>query len=268
VSDEQLTAAPLVAPRIDSTQWYSGASIALEIHAVSEGIRSGDWVESSIGGLGIAAEGVGVIVDPIGTLASWGVGWAMEHVKPLSDVLDMLTGDPDQVMAYAQTWHNISVHTSSTAYLYTGDVQKDMPSWQDGAGDIYRGLAQSRSHTMEGLAEAAEGMSGLAEAVHMVVSAVRSGVRALISFLVGKLISWAIELAATALAAAPLVIEQAMVAIGQTAVKVFRMVADLMSSLKKLHEALQKYKLLITALRTGIGVAAGKYAYTPYGETP
>ena len=119
---------------------------------------------------------------------------------------------------------------------------------------------------MDGLAEAAEGMSGLAEGVHMVVSAVRSGVRALISFLVGKLISWGIELAATALAAAPLVIEQAMVAIGQTAVKVYRMVDDLMRSLKKLHDSLQKYKLLITALRTGIGVSAGQYAYSPYGE--
>jgi hypothetical protein len=66
-----MIAAPLVAPRIDSTQWYSGAAVALEIHAVSEGIRRGDWVEGRIGGLGVAAETVGVIVDPIGTLASW-----------------------------------------------------------------------------------------------------------------------------------------------------------------------------------------------------
>ena len=128
MSDAQFIPAPLVAPRIDSTQWYSGATVALEIHAVAEGIRNGDWVEGGIGGLGVAAEAVGVVVDPIGALASWGVGWAMEHVKPLSDLLDMLTGDPDQVMAYAQTWHNISVHTSSTAHLYAGDVQKDIPA--------------------------------------------------------------------------------------------------------------------------------------------
>lgn len=267
MSDENLVPAPLIAPRIDSTRWYSGASVAIELHAVAEGIKNRDWVEGGIGALGIGAEGAGMVVDPIGTLASWGVGWALEHVQPLSDILDALTGDPDQVMAYAQTWHNISAHTVGTASLYTGDVTKDLPSWQDGAADIYRGLTESRAHTMEGLAEASEGMSGLAEAVHMVVNAVRSGVRALVSFLVGKLISWGIELAATALAAAPLVIEQAMVAIGQTTAKVFRMVSDLMTSLRNLHAALQKYKLLITAVRTGIGVAAGQYAYVPYGAT-
>jgi len=268
VSDQDFVPAPLVAPRIDSTQWYSGASVALEIHDVVDGIRNRNWVEGGIGALGVAAEGAGLVVDPIGTLASWGVGWALEHVQPLSDILDALTGDPDQVMAYAQTWHTIKLHTTGTAHLYAGDVGKDITAWQDSAADIYRGLAQSRAHTMEGLAEAADGMSGLAEAVHMVVNAVRSGVRALISFLVGKLISWGIELAATAMAAAPLVIEQAMVAIGQTTAKVFRIVSDLLKSLKNLHDALQKYKLLITALRTGIGVGAGQYAYVPYGETP
>jgi hypothetical protein len=253
---------------MDSTEWYSGASIAVDLHAVADGIRNGDWVEGGIGALGAATEGTGLIVDPIGALASWGVGWAMEHVEPLSQLLDMLAGDPDQVMAYAQTWHNISVNASSTAFLYAGDVDKDIPSWQDGAAGIYRGLSASRSDTMAGLSEAAEGMSGLAESVHMVVNATRSGVRALISLLVGKLISWGIELAATAMAAAPLVIEQAMVAIGQTTAKVFRIVSDLMTSLRNLHKALQKYKLLITALRTGVGAAAGRYAYTPYGETP
>jgi hypothetical protein len=42
------------------------------------------------------------------------------------------------------------------------------------------------------------------------------------------------------------------------------MLKDLFASLKQLHEALQKYKKLILALRVGTGVAAGRYAYQPY----
>ena len=262
----QMTAAPIVAPRVDSTQWYSGASVAVELHAVSEGIRNRDWVEGGIGALGVAAEGVGMVVDPIGTLASYGVGWAMEHVEPLSRVLDMLAGDPDQVAAYAQTWHNIATVTDSTGSLYAGDLQKDMPSWQDYTASIYRGLGAARTDAFDGLTQAAEGMSGLAEALGMVVNAVRSGVRALISLLVGKLISWAIEMGASLGLATPVVVAQATAAIAQTATKVFRMVSDLMASLKKLHAALQKYKMLITALRVGIGAGAGRYAYAPYGD--
>ncbi|HEX8347357.1 MAG TPA: hypothetical protein VF657_21850 [Actinoplanes sp.] len=262
----QMTAAPIEAPRVDSTQWYSGASVALELHAVSEGIRNRDWVEGGIGALGLAAEGVGMVVDPIGTLASYGVGWMMEHVEPLSKVLDMLAGDPDQVAAYAQTWHNIATVTDSTAYLYAGDVRQDLPSWQDHTATMYRQLGAARTDTFDGLTQAAQGMSGLAEAVGMVVGAVRAGVRALISLLVGKLISWAIELGASLGLATPLVVAQATAAVAQTATRVFRMVSDLMASLKKLHAALQKYKMLITALRVGIGATAGRYAYAPYGD--
>lgn len=261
-----MVAAPIVAPRIDSTRWYSGASVAVELHAVGEGIRNRDWVEGGIGGLALAAEGVGTIVDPIGTLASWGVGWALEHVEPLSRVLDMLAGDPDQVAAYAQTWHNIATVTRSTGSLYAEDVHRDLPSWQDFPSTLYKAGAQSTSSNLDGLAEAAQGMEGLAEALGMLVGGVRAGVRALISLLVGKLISWGIELAATAGVAAPVVIGQAMVAIAQTSTKVFRMVSDLFASLKKLHEALQKYKLLITAVKVGLGTAAGQSAYAPYAD--
>jgi hypothetical protein len=55
-----------------------------------------------------------------------------------------------------------------------------------------------------------------------------------------------------------------MVAIGQTAARITKMMAELFTSLKKLHAALQKYKMLILALKVGAGVAAGKYAYHAY----
>jgi hypothetical protein len=261
-----MTAAPIVAPRVDSTRWYSGSSIALDIRDLTDGIANHNWVEGGIGALGTGAEVAGAIVDPIGALASWGVGWAMEHMRPLSRFLDMLAGDPDQVTAYAQTWRNIGTVTNSTADIYYDNVSTDIPNWQDSAGEAYRALASTRLDALYGLKEAAEGMAKLTDAMHMVVSAVRSGVRALISLAVGRIISWVIEEGATLGVATPLVIEQAMVLIGQTTVKVTKMLHDLFASLQKLHQALQAYKKLITALKIGAGVAAGRYAYQPYHQ--
>lgn len=56
-------------------------------------------------------------------------------------------------------------------------------------------------------------------------------------------------------------IDQAMVAIAQTTAKVTRMVNDLLTSLKRLHEALQQYKLMISALRVALSTRAGEYAH-------
>lgn len=266
MTDHTVGTGSLIAPRIDSTQWYSGASVAVEIHDLAESIRNKDWVEGGIDTLALTAEAAGVIVDPIGALASWGVGWAMEHVQWMSDLLDWLAGDPDQVAAYGQTWENIAGVAETVTERFQDDVNGDLSSWNDGARMMYTRLAQERLDTLDGLGKAAHGMAGLAEAVGTVVNAVRSGVRAAISFLVGKLISWGIELAGTLGAAAPVVLEQAMVAIGQTGVKIVKIVSSLLSSLRKLHDALKKYKLLITALKVGLGTQANEYSYKPYGD--
>jgi hypothetical protein len=48
------------------------------------------------------------VPDPVGALLQSGVAWLIEHVKPLSQALDGLAGDPAQIRAYAQTWRNVA----------------------------------------------------------------------------------------------------------------------------------------------------------------
>ncbi|MFD7652864.1 hypothetical protein ACFV4N_02650 [Actinosynnema sp. NPDC059797] len=47
-------------------------------------------------------------MDPVGTLASYGVDWLIEHVQPLLDMLNDLAGTSPVIRAYAQTWQNIA----------------------------------------------------------------------------------------------------------------------------------------------------------------
>jgi len=259
--------APIVAPVIDSTRGYTGASIAVDLHALGEGIGSGNWVEAGIGALGVAAEGASAIIDPIGTLASWGAGWAMEHIEPLRDALDKVSGNPDEVSAYAQTWRNVASSTDAAASLYEGDVKADIASWQDAAGQIYQNLAKERLEDLDAMSASATTMSKLADAMNMVCGLVRAGIKFLISWAVGKLISLIIKVAASLGTYLPAAIVEAGVHIANAVAKVTKILKDLFASLKKLHTMLNEMKKLVWAIkaaRVGLGAGANQYRYQPY----
>ncbi|MBV1852022.1 hypothetical protein [Catellatospora tritici] len=99
--------APLIAERVDSTTWYSGVGIAETVDMIV--VEAGSWVDGVLGGVGTVAETAVWVLDPLGALVTAGFGWCVEHVEPLSQTLDWLAGDPDQISANAQTWHNLAV---------------------------------------------------------------------------------------------------------------------------------------------------------------
>jgi hypothetical protein len=90
---------PLVAQRQDSTTGVSGIGIAESAVDLYKGIESGSWSEIALSAAGAGLEALSMVMDPVGTLVSYAVSWLMEHVKPLSDALDWLAGDPDQISA-------------------------------------------------------------------------------------------------------------------------------------------------------------------------
>ena len=126
---------PLVADRVDSTEWYTGVGIAEGIADLVSGVDSGSWVDATLGGFATTMEALGFVLDP---LVSWGVAWLMEHVKPLSDALDWLAGDPDQITAYAGTWANVSKAVAAAGVELADLVRTEVASWGGDAGDAYR----------------------------------------------------------------------------------------------------------------------------------
>jgi hypothetical protein len=269
VSHPTIRPAPIVAPRVDSTRWYTSSSILQELHDIGQGVQNRNWVEVGVGVFGAAADVGGAILDPIGTLASLGAGWAIEHIRPLSDMLDWVSGDPDQVAAYGQTWRNVARATDGAAELYKGYVDADIRSWQDAAGSTYRSLVSARCQAMHELEASAEVISKITDALGTVVGIVRAGIKWLISFIIGKIISWVAEEAASLGLATPLVVTQAIAAIAQVVAKATKLIKDLLASLRKLKEAIEAYKLLVKAIKIGrpvLGVAGGLYNYKPYAD--
>ncbi len=189
---------PLVVARTGgATNEWSGVYLAEDIQLLHQGVKSGSWVDMSLGGTGAALDTLGLITDPLGTLASWGVAWLLDHVKPLSEALDKLAGDPAQITANAQTWRNVASQLSFAAGDYRNAVDREVSSWSGTAATAYRAHADNRGSGIKALSQAAETMASIVEGAGMLVALVRTLVRdaiaELVSVLAVRLWEWLAE---------------------------------------------------------------------------
>lgn len=229
---------PLVAGRRDSTEWYTGLGLVESIADTVAGIESGSWIDSMIGGLAAGLEALATVVDPLGSLVSWGVAWLLEHVKPLSDALDWLAGDPDQIVAFAQTWRNVAGHCATVAADLQYVVATDVADWSGAAAEGYRTHAATQVHAVEGIGRAAGGIGGLVEGAGLLVALVREMVRDLIadfvSVLAVRLPMWLAEAGLTLGIATPLVVAQVGSLVAKWAARIATVVHGLIRSLRRL----------------------------------
>jgi hypothetical protein len=239
----------LLADRVDSTTWYTGAGIVEDVNDLIAGFESGSWIDAGIGGLAASMDLLAVCTDPLGALASWGVAWLIEHVKPLSDALDWLAGDPDQITAYAQTWRNVSSAVASCASSFPPHPA----GWAGAAADAYRSSALAEVHALEGMTRAAGGIALIVEGGGLLVALVRGLVRDLIaefvSVLAVRLPEWLAEEACTLGVATPWVAAQVSALVGKWVAKVARLLHGLAASIRKLLPALRRLGELIGSLK-------------------
>lgn len=217
---------PLVAQAKDDTTAVTGIGIAESASDLASGLSSGDWVEAGLGGVGVGLEVLSMVIDPIGTVASYGVSWLIEHVEPLKEALDWFAGDPPVIRSFSETWGNVAAEVGKVAAELG---QQDAPGWQGSAADAYRGAAAQTADAIAGAGSLAEGVSLGVMIMGEVVAAVRELIRDLVAEVVGKLITWALEAVATLGLATPVIVAQA----ASTIAKVTSRIADLVRKLVK-----------------------------------
>ncbi|NNJ62657.1 MAG: hypothetical protein HKP61_17270 [Dactylosporangium sp.] len=242
----------LLAQRQDSTQWYSGLGLVESIADVTNGFESGSWIDSSIGGVSASLEALGVIVDPLGSLAACGVSWLIEHCKPLSDALDWLAGDPDQITAFAQTWRNISGRAGDQAQVLAEAVSGDLARWTGAAATAYRAQAGEQHAALTGLGQLTDLIGAAVEGAGLLVALTRELVRDLIaefvSILLVRLWEWLAEEAATLGLATPVVIAQVSSLVATWAGKIARLLNGVLASIQRLIPILRRLDELIETL--------------------
>jgi RHS repeat-associated protein len=244
---------PLIAERVDSTTWSSGLHLVEAITEAKSGIESGSWVDASIGVGGAALEGLGFVLDPVGSLVSMGVAWLIEHVKPLSDALDWLAGDPDQIAAYAQTWANVATRAGESGQALVDAVGREVAEWSGTAAEAYRGHVGEQATALGGIAEAAAGIGEAVQGSGELVAAVRMIVRDLVAecvaILAARLPMWTAKIAGTLGGATPWVVAEVAGLVAKWAARISRFLDGLIRSLANLFPLLGKLVDALARLR-------------------
>jgi methyl-accepting chemotaxis protein len=166
-----------------------GAGIFSDAASTLTDARNGDWGNLAMDVGTDALDLLGAAMDPLGTLASAGVGWLIEHISFLKDGLDKLAGKPEAVTAKAVTWSNISKQLTETAEQYEQKAAKVGQSFSDcGSAKAYQKTAESYVNVLRGAASHAGSASTAMNVGAALVGTERGLIRDLISSFVGELI--------------------------------------------------------------------------------
>ncbi|MGW4524667.1 PPE domain-containing protein [Amycolatopsis sp. NPDC004378] len=166
-----------------------GAGIFSDAASTLTDARNGDWGNLAMDVGTDALDLLGAAMDPLGTLASAGVGWLIEHISFLKDGLDKLAGKPEAITAKAVTWTNIAKQLNETAESYEQKAKKVQESFSDcGSAEAYQRTAESYVGVLRGAASHAEGASTAMNIGAALVGTERGLIRDMISSFVGELI--------------------------------------------------------------------------------
>lgn len=246
-----MTTSPLVAGPVDTpVSTWAGVWIAEDIQLIQQGVRTGSWVDGSLGGVSAGLDALALVSDPVGALLQYGVAWLIEHVKPLSEALDWLAGDPGQIAGHAQTWRNTAAALHDQAERLASTVRLDVATWSGTAAAAYRAWTTEQQNAIGALGKASETMAAITEGAGFLVAGVRLLVRDAIATCVSRLAVYAAELVATAGLATPLVIEQVTTLVAAWAARIARWLRALIESLRALIPIIRRLGGLIDELKT------------------
>lgn len=253
---------PLVAHE-EQPSAFAGIGVLESTTQCVNAISSGDWIEAGIDTASVTMDTLSLIEDPAAALASYGVGWLIEHVHALSEPLNWLAGNPGAITAHAQTWGNIADAVSAVRQDYLHAVAADLATWQGAAADACRAHSTGNGHLLEALAIAADGVQVAITMSGQIVADVRDKIQQIVTNVVSSLISWVAELACTGGLAAPVVAEQAITFIAKWSAKIAELVLKLLRTIKTLMPLLRHLNEVLSAIKGALDVGSTSRA-TPY----
>ncbi|MFG1765739.1 WXG100 family type VII secretion target [Micromonospora parva] len=256
-----MTSNPLVAAAADTPpSAWAGVWICEDIDLIAQGVRNGSWIDGSLGVVSAGLDALALVSDPVGALLQYGIAWLIEHVKPLSEALDWLAGDPAQITAHAQTWRTVAGSLRDDAAELARAVRNDVAGWGGSAGPAYRAWANEQHQAITGLAKGADTLAAITEGAAGLVAAVRLLVRDAIATCVSRIIAYAGELLITGGLAAPLVVEQVTTLVASWGARIARLLRGLLASLRRLIPEVRRLGDLIEKLKQALGRLRGSSA--------
>lgn len=206
----------------------------------------GDWATGVVALAGGGAELVGMVLDPIATLASSVAGFLLDYMPPLPQMLDALAGNPDLVEAIGDTWVNVAGEIEDAAADMDAAVSRVLSGWTGQSAQAYAVVAGAMIDTLYKAAHTYRCIGSGVQTASGIVEAVRGLTKEIIAELVGALISWAGQVAGTAGLGASWVIPQAVARINET-------VRDATRLADALTEAMRLGDTMVEQVTTAVG---------------
>ncbi|TWG08906.1 WXG100 family type VII secretion target [Saccharopolyspora dendranthemae] len=232
-----------------------GAGGVENVVSIYKGIENGDWDTVGLSAVGVGVDAVSLATNPLGTLASWGVGYIMEHVEFIKEPFDALMGNPDAISGMASTWGKIGEELKSVGQEYAQTV-RNTTGWEGKAAEAYRNLGDGGAKTIDALATASTGLKASVDGVGALVSAVRGIVRDLIAGAIGEIIAalakWGIAAVCTAGVAIGGAIADAVRIALQWAEKISGWMQKLGTAMKNMWNKLDELGTAATSIRKGV----------------
>ena len=257
----------LVAERQDARSGFEGLGIIEDGHALVEAIQGGSWTGTALGVAFTRLDVASAVSDPIGTLISMGLGWALEWVWPFNELFNALAGDAAQVEANAQTWENVAMSLGAAGAQLEEDTTTCL---SDMAGDTVEAIRTSADGVAEHVRAASQWAQAMADGLRMasgIVQVVHDVVRQAITDLIGTICSVAIEEACTLGLATALVIEQITTRVAALSTHVFEAIGHLKTAFSSFHWLLSELGRLWDTLTGAISSMfhRGAAVLTPHG---
>ncbi|MFJ8917261.1 hypothetical protein [Amycolatopsis sp. NPDC102389] len=222
----------------------AGAGFFDSAFSLKKAVDDGDSLSIGLASAGMAIEILGMVVDPIGSLLTAGIGWLIEHIVIFRWPLDFLLGDPKGIEAAKTAIYNEGKAVKEWSEDHAAATKKFMEKWDGEAADKFRADMEGVAAQIDALADYinfAGKQMGIAGAV---IGAVRGIVRDIIAMTLAGILKAAI----VAVALAPVTfggsiiaaITSIMTTVGVAIAKIAKQIADTAKKLAEMIKILAK----------------------------
>lgn len=175
-----------------------------EVKGAYESLSDGEFSFGDVTGVvdvGLAA--LGAFMDPAGALVGAVLGplldWVAANVSFVKEPLDLLLGDPPEIMDYGNTWTDTAKELVEQGNQHVQMIQSELAGWTGPARDAYMEASRSLNQSFQKSAQLAEGMGKAVRFAGTVVGILREAVWGLVKELVISLVTNAVIAAASAI---------------------------------------------------------------------
>lgn len=219
----------------------AGAGILDSGSSTITALCQGNWVDAALSGVSTVLDAAATVADPLGSLLAAGIGWAIDHLNPIKDWFDDVTGNPEAIAAKGESWGNIAAGMDPLADSWQSSL--DNLAWMSGGAiSSYKAQADARIEALRQLKGSSESAQEAMVVVSAIVSFVHSFLRDILSSLVGAILSWVAQTVLSLGTLIPWVIGQIGTRIASVIGKCSRYISALTTSGTKLASLLKALK--------------------------